>query len=224
MICVALSGQLLALCGILSNFRRLKLKKMIDYINGKIAELSPTFLVVDNGGIGYGVEISLLTYQALDGKDSAKVFIFQAINQRDSTEVMYGFASKDERELFKLIIGVSGIGAASARIILSSLTPDELRDAILSENITRLKSIKGIGLKSAQRMVLELKDKIVKGEGADVQLPVKVDNNADIEEATSALQMLGFSRPNIQKAVQAVLKDQPDAKVEKIIKEALKRL
>ncbi len=197
---------------------------MIDYINGKIAELSPTYLVIDNNGIGYGVEISLLTYQALDGKESAKVFIYQAINQRDSTEVMYGFASKDERELFKLIIGVSGIGAASARIILSSLTPDELRDAILSENITRLKSIKGIGLKSAQRMVLELKDKIVKGEGADVQLPVKVDNNADIEEATSALQMLGFSRPNIQKAVQAVLKEQPDAKVEKIIKEALKRL
>ena len=197
---------------------------MIDYINGKIAELSPTYLVVDNASIGYGVEISLLTYQALDGKDSAKVFIYQAVNQRDSTEMMYGFASKDERELFKLIIGVSGIGAASARIILSSLTPDELRDAILSENITRLKSIKGIGLKSAQRMVLELKDKIVKGEGADVQLPMKVDNNADIEEATSALQMLGFSRPNIQKAVQAVLKEQPDAKVEKIIKEALKRL
>ena len=197
---------------------------MIDYINGKIAELSPTYLVVDNNGIGYGVEISLLTYQALDGKENTKVFIYQAVNQRDSTEVMYGFASKDERELFKLIIGVSGIGAASARIILSSLTPDELRDAILSENITRLKSIKGIGLKSAQRMVLELKDKIVKGEGADVQLPVKVDNNADIEEATSALQMLGFSRPNIQKAVQAVLKEQPDAKVEKIIKEALKRL
>ena len=197
---------------------------MIDYINGKIAELSPTYLVVDNNGIGYGVEISLLTYQALDGKESAKVFIYQAINQRDSTEVMYGFASKDERELFKLIIGVSGIGAASARIILSSLTPDELRDAILSENTARLKSIKGIGLKSAQRMILELKDKIVKGEGADAQLPVKVDNNADIEEATSALQMLGFSRPNIQKAVQAVLKEQPDAKVEKIIKEALKRL
>ncbi len=197
---------------------------MIDYISGKIAELSPTYLVVDNNGIGYAVEISLQTYQALEGKESTKVFIYQAINQRDSTEVMYGFASKDERELFKLIIGVSGIGAASARIILSSLTPDELRDAILSENITRLKSIKGIGLKSAQRMVLELKDKIVKGEGADVQLPVKVDNNADIEEATSALQMLGFSRPNIQKAVQAILKEQPDAKVEKIIKEALKRL
>ena len=208
----------------MSKLRRLNFKTMIDYINGKIAELSPTYLVVDNNGIGYGVEISLLTYQALDGKESAKVFIYQSVNQRDSTEVMYGFASKDERELFKLIIGVSGIGAASARIILSSLTPDELRDAILSENITRLKSIKGIGLKSAQRMVLELKDKIVKGEGADVQLPVKVDNNADIEEATSALQMLGFSRPNIQKAVQAVLKDQPDAKVEKIIKEALKRL
>ena len=197
---------------------------MIDYINGKIAELTPTFAVVDNNGIGYGVEISLLTYQALDGKESAKVFIYQAVNQRDSTEVMYGFASKDERELFKLIIGVSGIGAASARMILSSLTPDELRDAILSENITRLKSIKGIGLKSAQRMVLELKDKIVKGEGAESPTLVAVDNNADIEEASSALMMLGFSRPNIQKAIQAVLKEEPGAKVEKIIKEALKRL
>lgn len=197
---------------------------MIDYINGKIAELTPTFAVVDNNGIGYGVEISLVTYQALDGKESAKVFIYQAVNQRDSTEVMYGFASKDERELFKLIIGVSGIGAASARMILSSLTPDELRDAILSENITRLKSIKGIGLKSAQRMVLELKDKIVKGEGAESPALVAVDNNADIEEASSALMMLGFSRPNIQKAIQAVLKEEPGAKVEKIIKEALKRL
>ena len=197
---------------------------MIDYINGKIAELTPTFAVVDNNGIGYGVEISLVTYQALDGKESAKVFIYQAVNQRDSTEVMYGFASKDERELFKLIIGVSGIGAASARMILSSLTPDELRDAILSENITRLKSIKGIGLKSAQRMVLELKDKIVKGEGAESPTLVAVDNNADIEEASSALMMLGFSRPNIQKAIQAVLKEEPGAKVEKIIKEALKRL
>ena len=197
---------------------------MIDYINGKIAELTPTFAVVDNNGIGYGVEISLVTYQALDGKEGAKVFIYQAVNQRDSTEVMYGFASKDERELFKLIIGVSGIGAASARMILSSLTPDELRDAILSENITRLKSIKGIGLKSAQRMVLELKDKIVKGEGAESPALVAVDNNADIEEASSALMMLGFSRPNIQKAIQAVLKEEPGAKVEKIIKEALKRL
>ena len=197
---------------------------MIDYINGKIAELTPTFAVVDNNGIGYGVEISLVTYQALDGKESAKVFIYQAVNQRDSTEVMYGFASKDERELFKLIIGVSGIGAASARMILSSLTPDELRDAILSENITRLKSIKGIGLKSAQRMVLELKDKIVKGEGAESPTLVAVDNNADIEEASSALMMLGFSRPNIQKAIQAVLKEEPGAKVEKIIKESLKRL
>ena len=197
---------------------------MIDYINGKIAELTPTFAVVDNNGIGYGVEISLVTYQALDGKESAKVFIYQAVNQRDSTEVMYGFASKDERELFKLIIGVSGIGAASARMILSSLTPDELRDAILSENITRLKSIKGIGLKSAQRMVLELKDKIVKGEGAESPALVAVDNNADIEEASSALMMLGFSRPNIQKAIQAVLKEEPGAKVEKIIKESLKRL
>ena len=197
---------------------------MIDYIFGNIAELSPTQLVIDNHGIGYGLEISLQTYEALRDKKEAKVFVFTTINQRDATEVMYGFAGKDERELFELIVGISGIGAASARIILSSMTADEFREAILSENINKIKSVKGSGLKSAQRRILELKDKIVKGEGSGTDVLIQSDNSDAIDEATSALSMLGFSKPNINKAVQAVIKKNPSAKVEEIIKAALKML
>ncbi len=197
---------------------------MIDYISGTIADLSPTWVVVDNHGIGYGLEISLQTYEALQGKQQVKVFVLTTINQRDATEVMYGFATKDERELFNLIIGISGIGAASARMILSSMTADEFREAILSENINRIKSVKGIGLKSAQRMILELKDKIVKGEGTSSETLIRPDNNADIEEATIALTTLGFSKPNVNKAIQAILKKNPGAKVEEIIRAALQML
>ena len=197
---------------------------MIDYISGTIADLSPTWAVVDNHGIGYGLEISLQTYEALQGKQQVKVFVLTTINQRDATEVMYGFATKDERELFNLIIGISGIGAASARMILSSMTADEFREAILSENINRIKSVKGIGLKSAQRMILELKDKIVKGEGTSSETLIRPDNNADIEEATIALTTLGFSKPNVNKASQAILKKNPGAKVEEIIRAALQML
>ena len=204
--------------------RKTILLAMIDYIFGNIAELSPTRVVVDNHGMGYGLEISLQTYEVLRDKKEAKVFVLTTINQRDATEVMYGFAGKDERELFELIVSISGIGAASARMILSSMSADEFREAILSENINKIKSIKGIGLKSAQRMILELKDKIVKGDGASPDVLIKSDNSDDIEEATSALSMLGFSKPNINKAVQAVIKKNPTAKVEEIIKAALKML
>ena len=197
---------------------------MIEYISGSIAELSPTRIVIDNHGMGYGLEISLQTYEALRNSKDARVYAFATINQRDATEVMYGFATKDERELFELIVGISGIGAASARMILSAMTADEFREAIISENINKIKSIKGIGLKSAQRMILELKDKIVKGEGASAGIIFQADNNSDIEEATSALTMLGFSKPNVNKAIQAVLKKNPNAKVEEIIKAALKML
>lgn len=197
---------------------------MIDYISGTIADLSPTWAVVDNHGVGYGLEISLQTYEALQGKQQVKVYVLTTINQRDATEVMYGFATKDEREIFNLIIGISGIGAASARMILSSMTVDEFREAILSENINRIKSAKGIGLKSAQRMILELKDKIVKGEGAGSDTLIRPDNNADIEEATIALTTLGFSKPNVNKAIQTILKKNPGAKVEEIIRAALQML
>ena len=197
---------------------------MLDYISGNIAELTPTRIVIDNHGMGYGIEISLQSYEALRGKEQAKIYIYEAVNQRDATQILYGFASKDERALFELIIGVSGIGAASARMILSSISADELREAILSENVAKIKSVKGIGLKSAQRLILELKDKIVKGEGSNVENILKSDNNAEIEEATSALTMLGFSKPNINKAIQSIVKIHPDAKVEEIIKMALKIL
>ncbi len=197
---------------------------MLDYISGNIAELTPTRIVIDNHGMGYGIEISLQSYEALRGKEQAKIYIYEAVNQRDATQILYGFASKDERALFELIIGVSGIGAASARMILSSISADELREAILSENVAKIKSVKGIGLKSAQRLILELKDKIVKGEGSNVENILKSDNNAEIEEATSALTMLGFSKPNINKAIQSIVKSHPDAKVEEIIKMALKIL
>jgi Holliday junction resolvasome, DNA-binding subunit len=180
--------------------------------------------VIDNQGIGYGVEISLQTYDALRDKDSATVYIQRQVNPRDGSEVDYGFSSKEERGLFREITGVSGMGAASARMILSSLSSEELRNAILSEDVNRLKSVKGIGLKTAQRMVLELKDKLVKGDGAEVEVLFQSNAGAAVEEATTALQMLGFSKPNINKALQAILKETPSASVETLIKAALQRL
>lgn len=197
---------------------------MFDYISGKIAELTPTCVVIDNQGLGYYMEISLQTYGKLDGRQTATVYIQKQINQRDGLEVDYGFADKEERNLFRLITGVSGMGASTARMILSSLTADELRNAILSEDINRIKSVKGVGLKSAQRLILELKDKIVKGEEASADILFRADSNAAAEEASSALQMLGFSKPNINKAIQNILKKNPGAKVEDIIKAALQIL
>ena len=197
---------------------------MIDYISGKLATLTPTMAVIDNQGIGYGVEISLQTYDALRGKDSTTVYIQRQVNPRDGAEVDYGFATQDERELFREITSVSGMGAASARMILSSMSSEELRSAILNEDVTRLKSVKGIGLKTAQRMVLELKDKLIKGDAAGSDVLFRTDSGAATEEAITALQLLGFSRPNINKAVQAILKENPTASVEEIIKAALQRL
>ncbi len=197
---------------------------MIDYVSGKLATLTPTMAVIDNQGIGYAVEISLQTYDVLRGKDSATVYIQRQVNPRDGSEVDYGFASQEERELFRQITSVSGMGAASARMILSSLTAEELRNAILSEDVNRLKGVKGIGLKTAQRMVLELKDKIVKGDGASSDILFRTDAGAAAEEATTALQLLGFTKPNINKAIQAILKENPSASVEEIIKAALQRL
>ena len=197
---------------------------MIEYISGKLATLSPTMAVIDNQGIGYCVEISLQTYDALNGKSEAVVYIQRQVNPRDGSEVDYGFATRDERELFRQITSVSGMGAASARMVLSSLSAEELRTAILSEDVNRLKGVKGIGLKTAQRMVLELKDKIIKGEDAGAAVLFKTDPGAAAEEASTALQMLGFSKPNINKAIQAILKQTPGASVEEIIKAALQRL
>ena len=197
---------------------------MIDYISGKLVTLTPTMAVIDNQGIGYAAEISLQTYDALNGKSEATLYMQSQINPRDGITVDYGFATPAERDLFRQITSVSGMGAASARMVLSSLTPDELRNAILGEDVNRLKGVKGIGLKTAQRMILELKDKIVKGDGASTKMLFKTDSGAAAEEASTALQMLGFSKPNIAKAIQAILKQNPSASVEEIIKAALQRL
>ena len=197
---------------------------MIDYIKGSIAQLTPTRVVLDNNGIGYRIEISLQTYESLEGKPEAKVYIYHYFRQREDIEMYYGFATRDERELFELIISVSGIGVNSARMMLSSFSAEELREAILSEDVGRIKSVKGIGLKSAQRLILELKDKIVKGEGSSPEVLFQATSNEAIEEATRALTMLGFTKPNVNKAIQAILKKSPSAKVEEIIKQALKMM
>ena len=195
---------------------------MIDYIKGSIVELTPTETTLENNGIGYKILISLQTYESLNGSKEAKIFIHHYL--REDEELYYGFASKDERELFRLLIGVSGIGASTARMMISSLTSDEIRNAILSEDINKIKSIKGIGLKSAQRLILELKDKVVKGAGSDSQTLFAQASNGAADEATTALVMLGFTKANVNKAVAAVLKQKPDASLEEIIKLGLKML
>ena len=197
---------------------------MIDYISGRLKTLTPTYAVIENSGIGYMVEISLQTYDFLSGKEDCTVYIQRQVNQRDGTEVDYGFSTREERELFKSITGVSGMGASSARMILSALSPSELKETILAEDTGRLKAIKGIGLKSAQRLVLELKDKIGKAEEGETGILQRNNRNEIVEEATAALVNLGFTRPNINKAVQTILKATPEASVEVIIKNALRML
>lgn len=195
---------------------------MFDYIKGNITELTPTEAVVECGGIGFSILISLQTFEALQGKQTATVYLYHYLREDD--EQFYGFATKSERELFKLLISVSGIGVGSARMMLSSLTDEEIRNAIIGEDVHRIKSVKGIGLKSAQRLILELKDKIIKGAGTESSLPLSVASNAAADEATTALVMLGFSKANINKVMPSILKQNPSAKVEDIIKAALQKL
>lgn len=197
---------------------------MIDYVRGKITELSPTRVVVETGAIGYAMEISLQTYSALEHKDEATVYVHSQVNPRDGSQVDYGFAGKDERSLFQLITSVSGMGAASARLVLSSMSGDEFRKAVLSEDARRISAIKGIGPKTAQRLILELKDKIAKGDDVPSEEIFKVVDNQAVEEATQALVMLGFAKPAITKVVRKITAEKPDAKVEDIIKSALQLL
>ena len=195
---------------------------MIDYIKGTVAALSPTEIILDNHGIGFRILISLQTYQVLEGKQEATLYHY--LREREDMELFYGFATRDERELFELLIGVSGVGVNSARMMLSSLSAEEIRTAILSEDISRIKSVKGIGLKTAQRMVLELKDKVIKGGGAALEELFGGARNERVEEATQALIMLGFNKQAVGKAIQTVLKANPNAKVEQLIKSSLQIL
>ena len=195
---------------------------MIDYIKGQITSLTPTEVILETYGLGYRILISLQTYEDLNGKKDATVYIHHYL--REDEELYYGFASRDERELFRLLISVSGIGASTARMMLSSMSSEEIRNAIIAEDINKIKSIKGIGLKSAQRLILELKDKVVKGGGSDTPALFSSASNTHTDEAVTALLMLGFTKANVTKAVTAVLKENPAASLEEIIKQSLKRL
>lgn len=190
-------------------------------------ELTPAMAVVDCHGVGYGVNISLNTYSAIQGKRDIKLFVHEAI--REDAHVLWGFASKQERELFLLLITVSGIGGNTARMILSSLTPSELADVISSGNDKLLKTVKGIGLKTAQRIIVELRDKIsLTGTAGAETMPGKITtgniSSEVMEEAVSALTMLGFQSSASQKVVVSILKEEPALPVEKVIKLALKQL
>ena len=201
---------------------------MIEYVRGELAELSPATAVIDCNVVGYAANISLNTYSAIQGKKTCKLFIYEAI--REDAYVLYGFADKQEREIFLLLISVAGIGGNTARMILSALSPSELVSVISAENANLLKTVKGIGLKTAQRLIVELKDKIktvgMAAVGATTSAGMLLQSaTAEVqEEAVAALTMLGFAAAPSQKVVLAVLKEEPEAPVEKVIKLALKRL
>ena len=198
---------------------------MIEYIRGELAEITPALAVIDCNGVGYGIHISLNTYSAIQGKKSVKLYIYEAI--REDAHVLFGFSTKQERELFLLLISVSGIGGNTARMILSALSPAELCNVISSGNEKLLKGVKGIGLKTAQRIIVDLKDKIAATGMETVSGSVVTLSPANTEvhdEAIAALTMLGFAQAPSQKVVTAILKEEPELTVEKVIKLALKRL
>jgi len=193
---------------------------MIDYIKGEITELTPASATLETYGIGYFINISLNTYTSLSGQKNTRLYIYEAI--REDAHVLFGFSEKQERELFILLISVSGIGASTARMMLSSMTVQELTNVIASGNSDMLKTVKGIGLKTAQRVIVDLKDKI-KVSGLEQAEMFSTTSQAG-EEAIAALVMLGFPQQASQKAVSKILKDKPDNTVEQIIKTALKML
>lgn len=195
---------------------------MIEYIKGNITELSPASVVIDCNGLGYFINISLNTYSTIQNLSTAKLYIYE--NIREDAYVLYGFSEKKERELFLLLISVSGIGGNTARMILSSFSPSELCNVISSENANILKAVKGIGLKTAQRVIVDLKDKIKFADNSDSGTGILSANSEIHDEAISALVMLGFNTNASQKVVTAILKEEPQAKVEQVIKLALKRL
>ena len=198
---------------------------MIEYIKGELTEITPAMAVIECNGLGYGINVSLNTYSAIQGKKEVKLYIYESF--REDAYILYGFATKQERELFLLLISVSGIGGNTARMILSALTPSELCNVISSGNDKLLKTVKGIGLKTAQRIIVDLKDKISTTDigTSTTSAPISITANNEIyEEAIAALTMLGFAQAPSQKVVAAILKEEPEAAVEKVIKLALKRL
>lgn len=190
---------------------------MIEYIKGQLAELTPTYAVIDCNGVGYLLNISVPTYSALEGKPSAKLLVHEAI--REDAHQLFGFINEQERGLFRLLIGVSGVGANTARMILSSIPAPQLEQIILSGDHSQLKKVKGIGSKTAERIIVDLKDKI-KPMGDAFILQQSVTNEV-FEEALAALVMLGFNRLQSQKVLKKLFDSEPSIKVETAIKKAL---
>ena len=191
---------------------------MYEFIEGEFAEKSPAHLVVQAGHIGYYIHISVFTYSQVSNLSKGRVYLHFVV--REDAQILYGFGGKEEREIFKLLISVSGVGANTARLILSCLSPDEVTQAILAGNVSLLQGVKGIGAKSAQRIIVDLKDKVGKGAGID-ELFFSQDNTSR-EEALSALVALGFPKKTVEKILARILSEQPELSVEEVVKAALK--
>lgn len=193
---------------------------MITQIKGKLVEKNPTYVVVDCNGVGYLLHISLNTFSAIS--ESEAVLFYTHLAVREDAHTLFGFVNKTEREVFRLLISVSGVGASIARTMLSSMTSEEVQHAIASENVAVIQSVKGIGAKTAQRVIIDLKDKILKTFAIDEVSAV--ESNTNKEEALSALEVLGFNKKQADKVINNVLKEMPTASVETLIKQALKNL
>ena len=193
---------------------------MIDYIKGTITQITPTFLTIETGGLGYFVNISLTTFSKLEGKSDFKILVHEVI--REDAHMLFGFADQEEREIFRFLISVSGVGASTARMMLSSLNPVEVERAIISSDVNVLKSVKGIGLKTAQRIIVDLKDKLGKQSGTG-EIFALADNTRR-DEALSALVMLGFAKNAVSKVLEKIVREEKNLTVEDMIKRALKNL
>ena len=196
---------------------------MYDYIKGTLEESTPTEAVIENNGIGYSLQISLQTYTAIQGCKDVHLYIYHHL--REDTELFFGFYSKEERSLFLLLIGVNGIGPNTARMMLSSLSCQELTNAILTGDVNKIKGVKGIGLKTAQRVIIDLKERVGKGDSKSALSLAEFGAASQIkEEALAALVMLGFSKAASEKAIDSILKEKPGSTIEELIKHSLKRL
>lgn len=196
---------------------------MIDYIKGEITELNPTYAVIETAGIGYFINIALPVYSVLNGQKTCKLYVYEVI--REDAHNLYGFINQSDRQLFLMLISVSGIGANTARMIMSSYAVPEIQQMIATGNAVALSSIKGIGAKTAQRIIVDLKDKIIKlNIVSDIDLPQQTVSGELRDEAVSALVMLGFAANVSQKAVDGILKSQSEITVEQLIKLALKSI
>jgi Holliday junction DNA helicase RuvA len=193
---------------------------MIDYIKGTITLKTPTFITLETSGVGYLINISVTTFSRLEGKNEFKVLIHEVI--REDSHQLFGFAENEERDIFRLLISVTGVGANTARMMLSSLSPVEIEKAILVSNVDILKSVKGIGLKTAQRIIVDLKDKIGKQAG-NGEIFAFADNTKR-DEALSALVMLGFAKSAVSKVLDKIVREEKNLTVEDMIKKALKNL